>query len=228
MIDYEVFRAEQASGREDGRYLGLGISLYVEPTQSGMGILGTEAATVRVDPTGKVDVLMGTTSHGHSLETTMIQVVAEELGCDLEDVSLIQGDTAGTPYGAGTGGSRSAVLGGGAAGLASQQVRETAIEIAAHVLGAESDQLAAENGRIFVIEEPARGPRAGRDRRSSPTWVTTSCRRTSSQDSRPAFATRRPASCGRIAARSAPAKSTRRRASSRSCVGSVSEGPAGG
>jgi aerobic carbon-monoxide dehydrogenase large subunit len=157
IVDYNGFREEQAAARLEGRYLGLGISLYVEPTQSGIGSLGTEAATVQVEPSGKVTVLMGSTSHGHSLETTMIQVVAEELGCDLEDVTLIQGDTAGTPYGAGTGGSRSAVLGGGAAGLASQNVRETAIEIAAHVLGASPEDLDIEDGRVFVVGQPHRG-----------------------------------------------------------------------
>ena len=66
---------------------------------SAFGILATEAATIRIEPSGKVNVLMGTGSHGQSLETTIVQVVADELGVDIDDVRLVQGDTAATPYG---------------------------------------------------------------------------------------------------------------------------------
>jgi len=161
IIDYRGFRSEQAAARAEGRYLGLGIGLYVEPTQSMSGILAMEVATVRVGPSGKVNVLMGSTSHGHSLETTMIQVVAESLGCDIEDVTLVQGDTASAPYGAGTGGSRSAVLGGGAASLAGAQVRGIALEIAAHALGVEAEDLEVQDGRVFVKDRPSRSMTLG-------------------------------------------------------------------
>ena len=135
LIDYDGFRRQQEAARADGRYLGIGLSLYIEP-QFGFGILGTEAATIRVEPSGKVNVLMSTGSHGQSLETTIVQVVADELGVDIDDVRFHQGDSAATPYGPGTGGSRSAAIASGAAAQASHQVREKIIRIAAHLLEA--------------------------------------------------------------------------------------------
>ena len=79
LIGYDAFRAEQQRLRRQGRYLGIGISTYVEPTAGAQGPTGVEVATIRIEPGGKVNVLMGTGSHGHSLETTMIQVVADNL-----------------------------------------------------------------------------------------------------------------------------------------------------
>jgi len=106
MIGYRSFRAQQAEARSHGRLLGLGLCLFVEPTAMGAGAFGAEGAVVRVEPDGSVTVHMGTGSHGQSLETTIAQVVADELGVEMERVILRQGD--GTPYGFGTGGSRSA------------------------------------------------------------------------------------------------------------------------
>ncbi len=103
MSGYEAFKVEQEAARAQGRYLGLGVSLYIEPTAMGGGSsFGVEVANVRIEPSGKVNVLMGTASHGQSLETTMPQIVAEHLGVPLEDVTLVQGDTAVSPYGGGT------------------------------------------------------------------------------------------------------------------------------
>jgi carbon-monoxide dehydrogenase large subunit len=79
LIGYERFREEQAEARAQGRLLGIGLSLYVEP-RFGLGNLGTEAATIRVEPSGKVYVYMGSGSHGQSVETAMAQIVADELG----------------------------------------------------------------------------------------------------------------------------------------------------
>src|ERR1700730_2371681 len=76
MLDYEAFRGAQAEQRKRGRYLGLGISVYVEPTSMGAPTLASEGATVRVEASGRVVAYMGTTSHGQSVETTMAQVVA--------------------------------------------------------------------------------------------------------------------------------------------------------
>ncbi|MWA00950.1 molybdopterin-dependent oxidoreductase [Actinomadura sp. LD22] len=135
LIGYGRFRREQEEARAQGRLLGVGLSLYVEP-QFGFGNLSTEAATIRVEPSGKVNVSMGTGSHGQSVETTMAQVVADELGVPIDDVRIVQGDSAATPYGPGTGGSRTGAVAGGAAHAAAALMRERVLGIAAHMLEA--------------------------------------------------------------------------------------------
>jgi carbon-monoxide dehydrogenase large subunit len=158
ILDYEAFRAEQARAfAADGRLIGVGIGLYIEPSSMGsMDPLGTETATIRVQPTGKVVVSMGTGSHGQGLETTMPQVVAEALGVPLDDVVLVQGDTASTPFGRGTGGSGSAVIGGGACREAAAIVRAKALEIAAHLMEAAPADLELVEGEFAVRGTPTR------------------------------------------------------------------------
>jgi carbon-monoxide dehydrogenase large subunit len=112
---------------------------------------------VRVQPSGTVTVMLGTGSHGQGVETTMAQVVAEHLGVDIEDVVVVQGDTATAPFGAGTGGSRTAVIAGGAARAASLDVREKMLEIAAHLLEAAPEDLDVDDGRVTVRGTPTRG-----------------------------------------------------------------------
>ena len=157
MIDYDDFRARQASARDEGRYLGIGICLCVEPSAIAFGALGTEGAVVRMDHSGKVTVLLGSSSTGMSVVTTMKQVVAEHLGCAPEDVSVVQGDTAATPYGAGTQGSRSAVLYGNAVAAASIELRSKLLEIAADTLEAAVEDLDVDNSRIFVRGTATKG-----------------------------------------------------------------------
>jgi carbon-monoxide dehydrogenase large subunit len=158
VLDYEAFRAEQARALADeGRLLGVGISLYIEPSSMGsMEPLGTDTAIIRVGPNGKVVVSMGTGSHGQGLETTMPQIVAEALGVALDDVVLVQGDTASTPFGRGTGGSGSAVIGGGACRDAAAQVRSKALEIAAHLMEAAPADLELVEGVVSVRGTPTR------------------------------------------------------------------------
>jgi carbon-monoxide dehydrogenase large subunit len=114
-----------------------------------------EVATIRVEASGKVNLIMGTGSHGHSLETTMVQVVADQLGVKIEDVVLLQGDTAVAPAGGGTAGSRSAVSGGAAARMSAIKVREKALAIAAHQLEAAAEDLDIEDGVISVKGSPS-------------------------------------------------------------------------
>ena len=158
LLDYDAFRAEQERAfREEGRLLGVGIGLYIEPSSMGsIDPLGTETATIRVQPTGKVVVSMGTGSHGQGLETTMPQVVAEELGVPLDDVVLVQGDTESAPFGRGTGGSGSAVIGGGACREAAQLVRSKVLEIAAHLMEAAPADLELVEGELSVRGTPTR------------------------------------------------------------------------
>ena len=152
MIGYHAFRADQATAAAAGRLLGIGLAVYVEPSAMRMGALGSEGATVRVEPDGKVNLYMGVGSHGQSLETTMAQLVADELGVDVDDVTLHQGH--GTPYGFGTGGSRSAVTGGGAARAASAGVRSKVLSIASHLLEASPDDLEIAGGVVSVKGTP--------------------------------------------------------------------------
>ena len=133
LIGYEQFRKEQEQARAEGRLVGIGLSLYIEP-QPGRGDFGVEAATIRIEPSGKVNVYMGTGSHGQSIETTMTQIVADEMGVNIDDVHFIQGDTASTPYGHGVGGSRTAGVAGGAAHVAGAAMRERVLAVAGQML----------------------------------------------------------------------------------------------
>ena len=156
MLDVASFREQQRAARAEGRLLGMGVSVYLEPSAVAFGILSSDQAIMRMDTTGKVIVAMSTGNHGHSLETTIPQIVAEHLGCDIADVILVQGDTASSPTGPGTGGSRSAVIAGGAAQTASLRLRDKIVEIAAHLLEAAPEDLETVGSVVSVKGTPAR------------------------------------------------------------------------
>jgi carbon-monoxide dehydrogenase large subunit len=156
LIGYDDFRSRQADWRADGRLVGVGVSLLAEPSAVAFGWFSTDAAIVRIGLHGSVEVLTTSASHGQSLETTIAQVVADELGVDVADVRVIQGDTAVTPFGPGTGGSRSAVVVSGAAQGAAQEVRAKVLNVAAHQLEAAVEDLVVEEGRIHVSGTPTR------------------------------------------------------------------------
>jgi aerobic carbon-monoxide dehydrogenase large subunit len=157
MVDYEQLREHQRAQRAQGRLVGIGVSLFPEPTSTAFGWMTTDGATVRINHNGRADVFTSAASHGQSLETTIAQVVADELGLDIEHVRVLQGDTDSTPIGPGTGGSRSAVIAGTAAVQASQQVRAQLVAIVAHVLEASQDDLEIVSGRVQVVGTPTRG-----------------------------------------------------------------------
>jgi carbon-monoxide dehydrogenase large subunit len=156
MLDYDAFRAEQLRARDEGRLLGVGVSAYVEPTSMEGPTLATEGATVRVEASGRVVAFLSTTSHGQSVETTMAQVVADELGVDYGDVTIVQADTQSTPYGPGTGGSRTAVIAGGAARRAAVEVREKVLQLAAHMMEAAPEDLEIAESVVSVRGTPDR------------------------------------------------------------------------
>jgi aerobic carbon-monoxide dehydrogenase large subunit len=156
VLGYEAFRAEQADARQQGRLLGLGCSVYVEPSSMKAPTLATEGATVRVESSGHVVAYLGTTSHGQSIETTMAQIVADTLGVDYEDVTIVQGQSDSTPYGPGTGGSRTAVVAGGAIRQATEVVRGKVVAIAAQLLEADPADVTIESSRLFVRGTPSR------------------------------------------------------------------------
>ena len=156
MLDIDSFRSEQAESRSNGKFLGLGVSAYVEPTAMAAPTLATEAATVRVESSGKVVAYFGTTSHGQSVETTMAQIVADTLGVSYDDVTVVQAETQSTPYGSGTGGSRTAVLSGSAAREATEVLREKVSTVAAHMLEANRADIEIDGGEAFVQGSPSR------------------------------------------------------------------------
>ena len=158
MLDYDDFRGQQAAALAEGRHLGVGISLFIEPTALGTGtLIGTEAAHVKITLNGQVTVALGTGGHGQSIATTMAQIAADELGVDFADVTVIEGDSDISPVGGGTGGSRSGVIGGAAVHQSASQVRDKIVSIAAHMLEAAPQDLEIENGRVSVRGTPARG-----------------------------------------------------------------------
>jgi carbon-monoxide dehydrogenase large subunit len=154
MIDVAAFRSEQAAAKAEGRILGLGIAGYVEPSAIAFGVLNSDPAVLSMDVSGKVQVRLGTGSHGHSIETTIAQVVATHLGCDIDDVAIIQGDTATSPMGPGTGGSRTAVVAGGAAQTASIELKDKLVKIAAQLMEANPDDLEVANSMVSVKGTP--------------------------------------------------------------------------
>ncbi len=154
-LDYDGFRREQAEARLEGRYIGVGTSSYVEPTSTGMGYYGTEGATIRIEPSGKVNVYLAGGSTGNSLETTAVQLTADALGVDIADVHTIQGDTALTPFGLGTGGSRSGSMIAGAVATTAATIRERIVAIAAHRFEAAPEDIELARSRASVRGTPA-------------------------------------------------------------------------
>jgi carbon-monoxide dehydrogenase large subunit len=153
LIGYDQFRQDQEQARAQGRLTGIGLSLYIEP-QPGVGSGGAAAATIRIEPSGKVNVYMGTGSHGQSIETTMTQIVADEMGVSIDDVHFIQGDTDSTPYGAITGGSRTAGVAGGAAHQAGAAMRERVLGLAGLMLEIDPGDLEMTDSVAHVKGDP--------------------------------------------------------------------------
>jgi aerobic carbon-monoxide dehydrogenase large subunit len=162
---YDDVRAEQAARREAGstKQLGIGISSYFEmcglaPSRVlaslNYGAGGWEAATVRVLPTNKVQVVTGASPHGQGHETSWSMLVAEKLGVAPEDVDVLHSDTALSPLGLDTYGSRSLVVGGVAIDKALDKVVEKARKIAAHQLECAEEDLDFEAGTFSVRGSP--------------------------------------------------------------------------
>lgn len=154
ILDHEGFRKEQAEALAQGRYIGLGFSAYIEPTGAATGHLATEGCTIRMESTGKINVYVNGGSTGNSLETTVVQLTADVLGAAIDDVSTIQGDTAVTPYGAGTQGSRSGPMTAGAVNEAGTILRGQIAAMAAHRLGVEAGDIELGGSTAYVRDDP--------------------------------------------------------------------------
>ena len=153
---YPSLRKEQERLRKKGRYLGIGLSTYVEICAMGpssrMPAGGWEFGSVRVDPTGKVTVLSGTSPHGQGEETSFAQIVADGLGIPYDDVTVYHGDTFQVPIGIGTFGSRTTAVGGTAIYRAVEQLKKKMARIAAHKLGVKPGELEFKDGKVETAD----------------------------------------------------------------------------
>jgi carbon-monoxide dehydrogenase large subunit len=167
-VDYDGLRKQQAELRKQGRFLGIGVSTYVEVCGMGpsaaMPPAGWDSATIRVEPTGSITVLTGVSPHGQGEETTFAQIVADELGVPIDNVTVVHGDTDRVQYGVGTFGSRGTAVGGSALKLAIETIQAKAVKIAAHQWEANPDDVEYKDGKIGVKGDPSKSmttPEAG-------------------------------------------------------------------
>jgi aerobic carbon-monoxide dehydrogenase large subunit len=167
MIGYDEFRSRQATQNVDGatKRIGIGVSSYFEmcglaPSRVlgslNYGAGGWEAATVRVLPTSKVQVVTGTSPHGQGHETSWAMIAAEKLGISPDDIDVLHSDTAIAPLGLDTYGSRSLPVGGVAIAMACDKVIDKAAQIAAHQLEAAVDDIEYVGGAFTVKGSPDR------------------------------------------------------------------------
>ena len=167
LIGADAVRAEQEQLRSEGskKHVGVGISSYVEmcglaPSRVLASLNysagGWEAATVRMLPTGKVEVVTGTTPHGQGHETSWSMIVADRLGIDVDDIEVLHSDTNVSPTGMDSYGSRSLAVGGTAVHLATEKVLDKARTIAAHQLEAAEEDLEFSGAEFRVKGSPDR------------------------------------------------------------------------
>ena len=164
LVDYKAFRREQAEKRKQGKYLGIGLSTYIEicglgpavPTQAAVGVSLWGMSVVNVQFTGTATVIIGSSPHGQGHETTYAQVASDVLGIPVEDIDVQHGDTAIGPMGMDTYGSRSTALDGNAVHISAMKVQEKAKKIGAHLLEAAEGDIVYENGKAFVKGTPSK------------------------------------------------------------------------
>ena len=159
MIDYKGFSKRRDASAKNGKYRGIGLSSYIEACgiapSAVVGALGGrvglyETATVRVDPTGTINVFTGTHSHGQGHDTTFAQIVSDKLGVPIGNVEIIHGDTNRIPFGMGSYGSRSLAVGGTAISKAVDKIIEKGKIIAAHLMEASDADVDFADGKFTV------------------------------------------------------------------------------
>jgi len=163
MVEYKELRKEQKEKRAKGELMGIGISSFTEIVGAGpshtfdiLGIKMFDSCEIRIHPTGKAITRLGTKSQGQGHETTFAQIVAQELGIPVADITVEEGDTDTAPYGLGTYASRSTPVAGAATAIASRKIREKAKKIAAHLLEASEEDLEWEPGKFYVKGAPSK------------------------------------------------------------------------
>ncbi len=157
--DYKGFGKRKRESARQGKLRGIGLSTYIEacgiaPSQAvgslGAGVGLWESAEVRVNPTGSVEVLTGSHSHGQGHETTFAQLVAERLGIPIDNVTVVHGDTDKVQFGMGTYGSRSGAVGMSAIAKALDKVEAKAKKVASHLLEAAEGDIVFSDGKFTI------------------------------------------------------------------------------
>ncbi len=170
LANYKDLRREQEALRKQGRYLGIGLSTWIEicglgpsaATAPAAGVALVESSQVRIHPTGGVSVYVGTHSHGQSHDTTFAQIVADTLGVPYDSIEMRHGDTAeGPAMGYGTYGSRSLAVGGMSIRMSCLKVIDKAKRLAAHVLEADEADMVFDQGRFHVKGSPEKAKTLG-------------------------------------------------------------------
>jgi aerobic carbon-monoxide dehydrogenase large subunit len=159
VVNIAQFRARQQTARADGRWLGLGISVFAERTGPGTPAFaarrmvitpGFERVELVMDPSGSLEARIGSSPHGQGLKTTLAQLIADEIGIAPNEIRVVAGDTDRSPYGWGTFASRSLVIAGGACKLAAATLRDRLQAVAGQVLEADASDIEIADGRAFV------------------------------------------------------------------------------
>ena len=156
MIGLDAVRARQGSREPDGRLIGIGFSTFTEQTAHGTKVFGAwglplvpgyEQATVKLAPSGAVEVRSGNHSFGQGLETTLAQIASEQLGIGVDRIRVTMGDTGETPYSTGAYASRGMVMAGGAVSKAAESLAGRIRKHAAHLLQTRPDRVSLASGR---------------------------------------------------------------------------------
>ncbi len=163
MVDYPSFVFRQEELRSQGRFVGLGVSAFVEVagwTTAACQALDLpltmhDTSTVRMEPSGKVTVTTSITSQGQGLQTSLAQVAADALGVRLDDVVVYTADTTRSTWGMGTWGSRGAVIGAGSLLRSAHAIREKLLLTAAHLLEADAADVVLQEGAAWVAGVPS-------------------------------------------------------------------------
>ena len=151
MLGYEKFiTEEQPRLREAGKHVGIGLVPFIETT----GVGPYEGARVAIEPSGKISAATGVGTQGQSHMTSFAQIIAEQLGVEVEDVTLVTGDTAEIHWGTGTFASRGAVVAGNAVLAAAKDVRQKVLKLASSILETPEGELELEGGMVRVADIP--------------------------------------------------------------------------
>ena len=160
---YQERREYQAQARSQGKLIGIGVASYAELSGIGSKIsaspgmpinTGTDTCVLSLDSTGAITAAFGCAAHGQGHETTLAQVLADELGANIKDIHVITGDSTAVPHGTGSYASRTAVLSSGAGILAAQELKSRMASMASYLLNTSEDDLRFRNSHIEQLSAP--------------------------------------------------------------------------